>query len=188
MIEDGLDLVRPLLGSLPPQWQTVLALPLLVAALLLIANLVAKSAPALDHIVRPVVAAATSATGLLLLVPEYLVTVVIRRAGRRPPAALHLYDDGVEGLVGLGMRASRTGLSGLTTDRRLRRLLVVVVVGATLVVSNGSSCADASTPSCRKPVASWWEQTTRLVSDDEKPPAVKHKPAKNSKPTKATAK
>ncbi|MFI7599133.1 hypothetical protein [Actinoplanes sp. NPDC049681] len=187
MIEDGLDLVRPLLSDLPPQWQTVLALPLLVTALVVVVTIVANSMPAVDRLLRPAVVAATSVLGLLLLVPEYLATIAIRRAGRRPPAVIHLYDDGVEGLVGLGMRAGRTGLSALTRDRRLRRLLIVVTVGSILVVSNGASCAQAPAPACRKPVASWWEQTTRLVTDDEAP-AVKPKPAKKPKPTKATAK
>jgi hypothetical protein len=183
MIDGGVELIKGLLPDLPAPWPTVLALPLLVAALLVLATVAVRLARAADPILRTVGGGLASLLGLLVILPEYLITTALRHLGRRPPAAFHVYGDGVENLVDLGQRASAAGLGGLTRDKLARRVLIVLAVAATVTVSNAGSC-DGQAPTCAKPVAVWWDQTTKLILEDEPPPVVK--PAKVVKPVKTT--
>lgn len=186
-MDEGLNFARWLLSFLPSDWQTVLGLPLLVVLLLVGLVVVIRLFPVFDRVVGPLGAGVASALGMLVLLPEYLVTIALRRSGRRPPAILHTYGDGIHNAVLMGHRVAKAGLAGFTRERRTRRLVILVALVAILFVGNAQSC-PAGAAGCTRPVSAWWTRTTAMfgatppvVVSPTKPAAPKPKPRPTAK-------
>ena len=172
MIDDGLILLDRLLPWLSPEVRITVGLPLLVVLLWLLVTAALRVVVSLEQLLRPLWMGTVTLVGLLAVLPEYLCTTVLRRLRRRPPGAVYLYDEAVERLVEVGQRIGQVGLSGLTTDRRLRRVVVMLVVGMMLVVGNSQTCTEAPQVDCRTPVSAWWNQVSGNAGQITPPPSV----------------
>ncbi len=182
MFDTGLELSRWLLSWLGPEWQAVLAIPLLVCLLLLAVMILVRLLPAVDRVIGPVGSGLSTLVGMLLLVPEYLCTMVLRRTKRVPPGFFHTYGEGVVNLVSIGHRVSRAGLTGFTRGNGARKALILTAVAIILAVGNAQSCPQQAAR-CAPPLSAWWSQTKAMFAD-EPPAPVKPKPTKKPAPKK----
>jgi hypothetical protein len=186
MFDTGLELSRWLLSWLSLQWQTVLAVPLLIVMLLVALTLIVRLLPVVDRVLGPLGGGLATVLGLLALLPEYVCTVTMRRHNRQPPAIFHTYGDGVEGLVQLGHRVSQAGLTGFTRGNGVRKLMIFAALCVIVTLGNAHSC-PAQAPGCSRPLAVWWNQTKTLLDEKPAPPArtkTTKKPTKKPTPKK----
>lgn len=181
MFDTGLELSRWLLSWLDADWQAVLAVPLLVVLLVLALTALVRLLPAIDRVLAPVGAGLALLLGLVMLLPEYLCTVALRRRGRPPPGIFYTYGDGVEGLVHLGERVSRAGLAGFARGDGTRKLLILVALVLILAAGNANGCAPPPSSRCDPPLTAWWSQTRTLFAGETPPPA---RPQPTKKPTR----
>ena len=163
MFDTGLELSGWLLSWLDPDLRTALAVPLLFLLLLIALTVIIRLLPAVDRVLAPVGAGLSMLLGMLMLFPEYLCTLALRRQNRTPPGIFHTYGDGVVGLVHLGMRVSRAGLTGFTREKRVRRSLIAVVLALIVFVGNANSCPGQAS-ACSPPLSTWWIQTKALLA------------------------
>jgi hypothetical protein len=185
MIEHGLVFSRWLVSAFPPEVETVLAMPVLVLLLLLALIIVVQLLLKFEKELAPKGTGVPAILGMLFVLPEYLVTALLRAAGRQPPVIFHLYGEIVEKLVLLGQRVDAALLSVFTRRPGVRMLVVLVALAGTLAVVNARSC-PAARPSCTTPVVAWWNQTVEVF--DEDPPPVKpvKKPTRKPAPKKTS--
>jgi hypothetical protein len=176
MFDRGLTDVRWTVSWAPPPWQTELALPLLVVLLLIALVMVVKLLPAFDRLFAAVGRAASHMFGLLAILPEYLITTLLRRLEKAPPGVFHTYGAAVGGLVGMGRRVAEAGFAGFTTNRYARRCLIAIALAAVVLTGNAHSCPPGA-PACSPPVVAWWNQTKALVNAPPAPPARAPSPA-----------
>lgn len=193
MAEKGLRAAHWLVSWIPSaRWQDVVALPLLIVLLLIALIVLVRLLPVIDRILRPLGNGLATLVGLLLLLPEYLGTVLIRRTGRAPWGLAFTYGEAVEDVVLAGRRLSAAGFAGFFRERKARKWLMLTALLVTVLWGNFHSCPDTAN-ACTRPLAAWWQQTTTavsgLTSDDKPVPAVSRhpspaKPAPSKKPTK----
>jgi hypothetical protein len=183
MFDLGLEFSRWLLSWLDPEWQTALAVPLLIILLLLALTAIVRLLPVVDRVLAPLGSGLALLIGMVILLPEYLSTVVLRRQKRAPPGFFYTYGDGVAGFVHLGERISKAGLTGFTRTGAARKLLILFALIVMVAVGNANNCGPQA-PGCSPPLTAWWSQTKTLFDGDTPPPA-KAKPTK--KPTKKPA-
>ncbi|GAA2392351.1 hypothetical protein [Dactylosporangium salmoneum] len=194
MPEAGLAAAHWLVSWVPSaQWQNFLALPLLIALLLLTLIAVVQLLPVVDRVLRPLGSGLAILGGLLLLLPEYLVTVLVRRAGRAPWGIAFTYGEAVEQVVLAGRRVSAAGLAGFFRERRPRNWMILIALVAIVLSGNFSSCPDPAA-GCTRPLPAWWQQATTVVGDlmPEADPTPSVSPAPSpipspAKPSKAPA-
>ena len=187
MAEKGLGAVHWLVSWIPSaRWQDVLALPLLIVLVILGLIVLVRLLPVVDRILRPLGDGLAIVGGLLLLLPEYTATVLVRRAGRVPWGLAFTYGEAVESVVLAGRRASAAGLAGFVRERKPRRWLMLVALVVIVLSGNSSSCPGPAT-GCTRPLPAWWQQTTTavgdLVSADKPKPTVRPTPSPAAKPT-----
>ncbi|GAA1740337.1 hypothetical protein [Luedemannella helvata] len=187
MFEHGLDAAHWLVSWIPSaRWRDVIALPLLIALLLIAFGVLIRLLPVVDRILRLLGGGLATVAGLLLLLPEYLTTMLLRRAGRSPWGLAFAYGDAVEHTVLAGRRLSAAGLAGFFEDRSTRRWLMLAALLVTVLWGNFTSC-PATTDTCTRPITVWWQQTSTVFSDrtpDEAPPRKPAKPTPTKKPAK----
>lgn len=181
MFDTGLQLSRWLLSWLDPEWQNVLAIPLLIVVLLVAVMMVVRLLPLADRVIGPVGSGLATMLGMLFLLPEYLCTWALRRNNRIPPGFFHTYGEGIVNLVAVGHRVSHAGLAGFTRGNGVRKLLILTVVAVIVVVGNAQSCPSQS-PRCTPTLTAWWTQTKAAFAED--PPTPKPKPTKKPAPRK----
>ncbi|MEV4630437.1 hypothetical protein AB0J90_29655 [Micromonospora sp. NPDC049523] len=167
MIDDGLPIVDWLLSWLPPDTRVLIALPVLVVLLFILVTVVLRALTSADRLLRPVWSALFTLTGLIAVLPEYLLTTVLRRMGQRPPNTVYLYGEIVENVVQIGHRLSQAGISSLTEETRLRRVLIVVIVGLIVGLGNSETCADNSLQACQTPVSAWWSEVSDATRSEQ---------------------
>jgi hypothetical protein len=180
MFDAGLEFSRWLLSWLDADWQTALAVPLLIGLLLVAVMVIVRLLPVVDRVIGPLGSGLATLLGMVVLLPEYLCTVVLRRCGRAPPGFFHTYGDAVMGLVLLGHRVSRAGLTGFTSSSGVRKLLILTAVGVIVVAGNAQSCPSQAAR-CNPPLKAWWNQTKTIFVDE---PPTPPKPKTTKKPTK----
>ncbi|GAA3451408.1 hypothetical protein [Dactylosporangium matsuzakiense] len=180
MFDKTLELSRWLLSWLSPDWQEALAVPLLIFLLLVALTVLVHLLPVVDRVLAPLGSGLAMALGMVLLLPEYLCTTALRRQRRTVPGILYTYGDGVTGLVHLGERFSRAGLTGFTTIGKVRKLLILTALAIIVATGNADSCA-AQGAGCTPPLSAWWTQTRAMVSDEPDQPAPSQPPP-SSKP------
>lgn len=184
MLDFALSKANSLLGFLPAAPRGVVVLPFAVIALFLLIAWLLRMAPAIDRLLGPLGSGLATLGGLVALVPEYAITTLLRRSGRRPTGVVYLYDEIVEFLVTMGRRAFRAGVAGLLGDKRTRRWVALLAVVFIVGIGNAGACPDPP-GSCQKPVRAWWQQTTSVFHTDDSGP--RPRPTKPStRPTRTT--
>ena len=165
MFDTGLELSGWLLSWLDADLRTALAVPLMIVLLLFALSMIVRLLPVIDRLLAPLGTGLAMLLGMLMLLPEYLCTVALRRQNRPPPGIFHTYGDGVVGLVHLGTRVSRAGLAGFTRDGGVRRALILLALVLIVAVGNANSCPP-ETSSCMSPLTTWWNQTKTLIAGE----------------------
>lgn len=186
MAEKALNAAHWLVSWIPSaRWQDVLALPLLIVLVLVALIVLVRLIPVVDRILRPLGNGLATVGGLLLLLPEYVATVLARRSGRVPWGLAFTYGEAVENAVLAGRRVSAAGLAGFFQERRARRWLILLTLLTIVLWGNFNSCPEAA-GACTRPLAAWWHQTTRafrdLKADDGLSPTIIPTPSR-PKPT-----
>jgi len=165
MVENGLRAAHWLVSWVPSdRWQDVLALPLLIMFVTLGLIVLVRLLPVVDRILRPLGNGLVTVSGLLLLLPEYGATLLLRRVGRVPWGLAFTYGEAVENVVLAGRRVSAAGLAGFFRERRSRKPLILIALLGIVLWGNFSSCPGAAA-GCTRPLAAWWQQTTTAVGD-----------------------
>jgi hypothetical protein len=186
MFDTGLGFSRWLLSWADARWQTALAVPLLIGLLLLALIVLVRLLPMVDRVLGPLGAGLAILLGMVLLLPEYLCTLVLRRRHRVPPGIFYTYGGAVSGLVHVGQRISHAGLTGFTQLGAARKLLILVSLTLIVAAGNANSCAP-QTSRCSPPLTAWWSQTKALFESDTTPPATTRptkKPTRKPTPKK----
>jgi len=155
--------IRDRVDDVWPQWTPMIALPLLVLALLIVAaQLENRIVPLIGRlIVAPAVAAVSILAGLAVLALQVLLIAPWRAARRRPPAALYALGD----LTVAAMMRIRPLRHVVTFPFRVLPVLLILL-GVVLWRWNGTYCERMShlEAPCRSPYSvmykgatEWWQ-------------------------------
>lgn len=147
--------LEPLL-TWAPEWLRALVWALVVFGLLfgLGSWMVRNVLPWLGRVLQQPVATALDACGIVLVLPEYLVTLTLRRMGHSVPGAVVGYGELVQSAVGGVQGALRSALSGLGHLSRVSNRVVALLLLLLLVSWNGTYCNGRGS-ACVTPTSEW---------------------------------
>ena len=151
-LKEGID---PLLQWAPP-WlhDAIWAVLVYVLALVVLGALVRVVMPWLGKALPRFVDGVLNLLGMLLVLPEYVVTTAIQRASRQVPNAVFGYGDAVQVVVTTTQRVSRSSLAAMTQLHSASKKLLAVGVLALFLAWNGLYCGDRG-PTCHTPTSVW---------------------------------
>ena len=140
---------------------------LVVFVLLLVAlNLVVRIVlPWLGRLAPGPVDLVVNVIGMMLVLPEYVATMLLLRAERDVPNVMFEYGDAVQGVVAGTQRVSRSSLSTLTQLRKVSKGWLVVILLVTFAVWDGLYCSGRTT-SCRMPTTEWTDSVAAWFEDE----------------------
>lgn len=180
MLDTVLTMTMGVLSWLPGQWPLVVALPVLFLAVnLVLVWLIRLCWPLVGPVVGGVVRWLLTAAGLVLLLPEFLITRLVRFVGR-PPSVIYVYGEVIERTVSVGGHAV-AALLQVVEEQKARRAVALLAVLVWLFVSNQASCAGAPA-GCVAPASRWWSAVTQTLSPGQSAPAPTQKPTPSKTP------
>lgn len=101
---------------------------------------------------------AINGMGVVLILPEYLVTLALRRFQVDVPGLLIGYGDLVQTAIAGSQRAARSALVGLGQLNRLSNRVIALLLLLLFVTWNGTYCNGRGR--CENPVSSWAQSFT----------------------------
>lgn len=169
----------PLL-SWSPDWleAVVWAAVVYVLGLAVLSTFAWYGVPWLARVSQRPATALLNGVGIVLLLPEYVMTTRRRRQGRRVPTVAFSYGDVVQIVVTATQRAARWALSSLDVLKDLPPMIPAVTMLVGLIVWNSSYC-EGRGDDCRMPTTEWaasvWDWVTPdlggSAGDDQPPPS-----------------
>lgn len=114
-------------------------------------------------LVRPVCAIVDAVCAMLLL-PDFAISMAIRRLGRVPPEPVHTYGSVVMTMTD-GVRSAVNFLvPGLSVARRANGFALTVVLVAGFLIWNHETCAASP---CVTPVTAWTASFDAWIGNDK---------------------
>lgn len=175
------ELVDPLLSWLPIWLHSLLwAILVLLLCFALLLVTVRYVLPWLAEHLREPLGVAVEGAAALLLLPEYLATLVLRRRRVTIPNAVYTYDEAIIGLARAGRWISERTLATLGRSNKLPRPAVAMLLVVLALLWNFSYCNGLG-KSCRMPVSQWYGQVQTAMAPER---SAKPKPCPTKKGSK----